>query len=178
MTVEKTKWRKKSFESSLHYGRVTLIPHLLGMCFSPLLIRLLVQSLSSVCLWPPWTQARQASLSSVSSLSLFTFMSIESVMLSNHLIPCYLLLVLPSVFSSWSALHIGSQSIGASASASVLPVSTQGWFPLGFTALVSLLPRGPQESQGCIGSFICFTVLLRNVFCVITFPSWETSKVR
>ena len=72
----------------------------------------------------------------------------------------------------------GGQRIGASASASVLPVSTQGWFPLGFTALVSLLSKGPQESQGCIGSFICFTVLLRNVFCVITFPSWETSKVR
>ena len=34
------------------------------------------------------------------------------------------------------------QSIGASASASVLPVNIQGWFPLGLTDLISLLPKG------------------------------------
>ena len=33
----------------------------------------------------------------------------------------------------------GGQSIGASASASVLPMSIQGWFPLGLTGLISLL---------------------------------------
>ena len=32
----------------------------------------------------------------------------------------------------------GGQSIGASASASVLPVNIQGWCPLGFTGLISL----------------------------------------
>ena len=38
----------------------------------------------------------------------------------------------------------GGQSIGtsASASASVLPMNTQGWFPLAFTVLVSLQPEG------------------------------------
>ena len=36
----------------------------------------------------------------------------------------------------------GGQSIGASASASVLPVSIQGWFPLELTGLISLLSRG------------------------------------
>ena len=36
----------------------------------------------------------------------------------------------------------GGQSIGASASASVLPVNIQGWFPLGLTALISLLSKG------------------------------------
>ena len=35
-----------------------------------------------------------------------------------------------------------SQRIGASASASVLPMSIQGWFPLGLTALISLLSKG------------------------------------
>ena len=35
----------------------------------------------------------------------------------------------------------GGQSIGASASASVLPMNIQGWFPLGFS-LISLLSRG------------------------------------
>ena len=36
----------------------------------------------------------------------------------------------------------GGQSIGASASASVLPKNIQGWFPLGFTSLISLLSKG------------------------------------
>ena len=36
----------------------------------------------------------------------------------------------------------GSQSIGVSASASVLPKNIQGWFPLGFTGLISLLSNG------------------------------------
>ena len=59
-----------------------------------------------------WTRAHQASLSFIISLSLFKLMSIESVMLFNHLILCRPLLLLPSifpsitVFSSESALHI------------------------------------------------------------------------
>ena len=36
----------------------------------------------------------------------------------------------------------GGQSIGASALASVLPMSIQGWFPLGLTSLISLLSKG------------------------------------
>ena len=36
----------------------------------------------------------------------------------------------------------GDQSIGASASASVLPMNIQGWFPLGLTGLISLLSKG------------------------------------
>ena len=36
----------------------------------------------------------------------------------------------------------GSQGIGASASTSVLPMNIQGWFPLGLTDLISLLPKG------------------------------------
>ena len=41
----------------------------------------------------------------------------------------------------------GGQSIGASASASVFPMSIQGWFPLGLTGLISLRPRDSQESS-------------------------------
>ena len=48
----------------------------------------------------PWTAACQASLSIINSQSLLKLMSIESVMLSNHLIPCCPLLLLPSVFPS------------------------------------------------------------------------------
>ena len=36
----------------------------------------------------------------------------------------------------------GSQSIDVSASASVLPMNIQGWFPLGWTSLMSLQSRG------------------------------------
>ena len=60
-----------------------------------------VQLLSHVRLFAtPWTAARQASLSITNSQSLPKPMSIESVMPSNHLILCYPLLFLPSVFPS------------------------------------------------------------------------------
>ena len=60
----------------------------------------------------PWTAARQASLSFTISQGFIKFMSIESVMPSNHLILCHPLLLLPSispsirVLSSESALSI------------------------------------------------------------------------
>ena len=64
--------------------------------------------------------------------------------------PCHPLLplLLPSVFpcirvfSSELLFAAGGQSIGASVSASVLPVNIQGWFPLGLTGLISLLSKG------------------------------------
>ena len=60
-----------------------------------------VQSLSRVLLFPiPWTAACQASLSITNSRSLLKFMSIESVMPSNHLILCRPLLLPPSIFPS------------------------------------------------------------------------------
>ena len=70
-----------------------------------------VQLLTHVWLFAtPRTAAHQAPLSSAISQSLLKFMSIESVMLSNHLIFCQPLLLLPSVFhsslSQWLALHI------------------------------------------------------------------------
>ena len=46
------------------------------------------------------------------------------------------------VFSSELALHIGGQSSGASALASVLSMNIQGWFPLGLAGLISLLSKG------------------------------------
>ena len=59
-----------------------------------------VQSLSHVQLFAtPWTAAHQASLSLISRSS-SKFMSIESVMLSNHFILCHSLLLLTSIFAS------------------------------------------------------------------------------
>ena len=66
------------------------------------------------------------------------------VMLSNHLSLCCPFLLLPSVFPSIRVFSVsrlfasGGQSIGASASASILPTNIQGWFPLGSTGLISL----------------------------------------
>ena len=91
-----------------------------------------VQSPSHVQLFAiPWTAARQASLSFTISQSLLKLMSIESMMPSNHLILCRPLLFLPSVFSASGSFPMsqfftsGGQSIGASASASVLPMNIQ-----------------------------------------------------
>ena len=98
----------------------------------------------------PWTAARRASLS-FTIWSLLKLMSTESVMPSNHLVLCRPRLLLPSifpnirVFSNKLALHMhssGAQSIGASASASVLLMNIQDWFPLGWTGLISLQPKG------------------------------------
>ena len=64
---------------------------------------IVVQSLSHIPLFAiQWTAACQASLSSTISWSLLKPMSIESVMLSNHLILCCPLLLLPSIFPSIS----------------------------------------------------------------------------
>ena len=60
-----------------------------------------VQLLSHVRIFAtPWTGAFQASLSITNSRSLLKLMSIKSVTSSDHLILCYLLLLLPSIFPS------------------------------------------------------------------------------
>ena len=108
-----------------------------------------VQSLSCVLLFAtPWTATCRSSLSFTISWSLLKGLSTELVMPSNHLILCCPLILLPSiflnirVFSSESALRIRWPSIGASVSASVLPMNIQDWFPLGLTGLISLLSNG------------------------------------
>ena len=59
------------------------------------------QSLSRVQLFAtPWTTAHHASLFITNSCSLLKLTSIESVMPSNHLTLCRLLLLPPSVFPS------------------------------------------------------------------------------
>ena len=110
-----------------------------------------VQSLSRVWLFAtPWITACQASLSITNSQSLPKLMSVESVMPSSHLILCRPLLLLPSIFPSIRVFFFsisqffasGGQSIGVSASTSVLPMNTQNGFPLGWTGWISLKPKG------------------------------------
>ena len=114
------------------------------MASSPFQIRS-DQSLSHVRLFvTPWIAAHQASLSITNSQSSLRLTSIESVMPSSPLILCRPLLLLPSIFPASGSFPMsplfasGGQSIGTSTSASVLPMNVQGWFPLGWTGLISL----------------------------------------
>ena len=103
-----------------------------------------IQSLSCVQLFATWwTAAHQASLSIINSQSLLQLMSIEFVMPSNHLFLCHPLL-LPSIFPSIRVFSYESilQSTGVSASASVLPMNIQDWFPSGWTGWISFLTKG------------------------------------
>ena len=63
---------------------------------------------------------------------------------SNHLILCHPLLLLPSIFPSIRVFSndSGGQSIGVSASVSVLPMNIQDWFPLEWTGWISLQSKG------------------------------------
>ena len=102
-----------------------------------------VQSLSCVQLFStPWTAACQASLSITNSKRLLKLMSIELAKLSNHLILCHQSFPALGSFPVSQFFPSGGQSIGASASASVLPMNIQDWFPLGWTAWISLQSKG------------------------------------
>ena len=100
----------------------------------------------------PWTVAHQAYLSFTVFWCLLTLMSTETVMPSNHLILCCHFLLLPSVFpsirvfSNESVFSLAGQSIGDSASASVVSMNIQGLFPFGLTGPPSC-PRNSQESS-------------------------------
>ena len=106
-----------------------------------------VQSLSHVQLFAiPWTAESQVPLSSTVSWSLLKFTSIESVMLSKHLILCHPILLLPSVFpsikvfSSESALHIRWSKYCSFSNRPSNEYSV--WFPLEVTGLISLQSKG------------------------------------
>ena len=100
----------------------------------------------------PWTAARQASLSTTNSRSLLRLISIELVVPSNHLILCRPLSSCLQSFPTSGSFPmnqffaLGGQSFGASASASVLPMNIQNWFPLGLTGWS---PCSPRDSLEC-----------------------------
>ena len=84
------------------------------------------------------------------SWNLLKLMSIESMMLTNHLI---LIIPFSSCLQSFPASGFfpmsrffpsGGQSIGASASASVLSMNIRDWFPLGLTGLILLSESSPK----------------------------------
>ena len=92
----------------------------------------------------PWNPAHQASLSITDSQSLLKLMSIKSVMTSSHHPLSSPSSLNPSQHQSlqWVNSAWGGQSIGVSASASVLPMNTQVWSALGWTGWISLQSKG------------------------------------
>ena len=116
------------------------------------LIVAVVQSLSHVQLFPtPWIAAHQASLAFTISQSLLKLMSIESVMLFNHLILCCPLRLSSTfpnirVFSNESNVHIRWPKFW---SFSISPSNEYSGLILGLTGLISLLRvfSTPQESS-------------------------------
>ena len=121
----------------------------------------------------PSTAACQAPMSFTISQSLLKAMSIELVMLSKHLILCFCLQSFPA---SWSfpisqLFTSGGQSARASATASVIPVNIQDWFPLGLTGLISL------QSNGLSRVFSSITIWKHQFFNAQ--PSlWYNSHIR
>ena len=127
------------------------------------LIVVVVQSLSRVRLFAtPWTAAHQASLSFSISQRLLKLMS-KSVMpsnLSSSVAPfssCLQSFPASGSFQMSQFFTSGDESIGASASASVLPMNIQGWFPLRSTDLISL-----QSKE--LSSFLQHHSLIKHQF--------------
>ena len=103
-------------------------------------------------------------------------LSIESVMPSYHLILHHPLLLLPSIFPSIRVFSnellyaSDGQSIGASATQSVLPMDVQGWFPLGLTGLILLLSKG-------LSRVFSKTTILKHKFLGAQFSLWSNSHI-
>ena len=120
------------------------------------------QSLSLVRLFvTPWTAACQVSLSITNSRSLLKLMSIKLVMPSNSVVPFSSHLQSFQESGSFQLSQFfasGGQSIGVSASASILPMDIQDWFPLGWTGWISL------QSKGCSRVFSNTTVQKHQFF--------------
>ena len=145
-----------------------------------------VQSLSHVQFFATSrTEAHQASLSITNSWSLLKLMSIESVRPSNHLILCRPLLPLPSifpsirVFSNKSVFSSDGQSIGVSASASLLPVNIQDWFPLGLTGLISLQSKGLSRapSNTTVQKHQFFWCFIYSPTLTSIYDSWKNHSI-
>ena len=137
-----------------------------------------IQSFSHVCLFAtPCTAARQASLPTTNSQSLFKLKSMESVMPSNHLILCWLLLLLPSIFpstrviSNESALHIRwpkywsfSFSISPSYEQSGLISFRIDWFDLlEFQGILESSPTPQFKSINCSVLSFLYTSTLTSI---------------
>jgi len=118
------------------------------MEFLCVFVAVVVQLLSCVRLFAtPWTAVHRVPLSLTISQRLLKFVSMSHwcyVTNSSYVIHFFCL----QSFPAWGSFQMseffasGGQSTRASASASVLPMNIQDWFPLGVTGLISLQSKG------------------------------------
>ena len=132
-------------------------------------------SVMSNSLWPHGLQHTRLPCPS-NSQSLLKLMSIALVMPFSHLILCRPLLLLPSippsirVFSNELTLHMRWPNVGVSALASVLPMNTQDWSPLGWTGWISLLSKG-------LSSVFSNTTVQKHQFFSVQLSSQSNSHI-
>ena len=150
---------------------------MVGELRSHILVVVIDQSLSSVQLFAtPWTAACQASLSFTISWSLLKLMFIELVKPPNYLILCLPFSFCPQSFPASGSFPksqlftSGGHNIGASASASVLPMNNQGWFPIWLAGLISL------QSEG-LSRVFSSTTLQKHQFLSTQSSLWSNSHI-
>ena len=126
-----------------------------------------VQSLSCVWLFAtPWTAEHQASLSSPNPGACWNSCPWSwwyHPTISSSVIPfsCLQSFSTSESFPMSQFFASGGQSIGASASASVLPVNTQDWFSLGWTGWISL------QSKGLSRVFSKWSIIFKNYVTIL-----------
>ena len=132
-------------------------------------------SVVSDCLWPHRLQ--HARLPCPSPRVCSELMSIELMMPFNRLILSLPLLLLAFNLSQHQGLSqlsrlflSGGQSIRVSASALVLPMVIQGWFPIGLTGLISLQSKG-------LSRVFCSTTILKHQSFSAQPCSWSNSHI-
>ena len=132
-------WPRISLQNS-HWDWYTVLPREIEpQCSS-------VQSLSRVQLFvTPWTAARQASLS-ITSPAIYSNSCPWNRWCHPPFSSCPQSFPASGSFPMSQLLTSGGQSIGVSASASVLPMNAQDWFHLGWTGWISLQSKGLSEN--------------------------------
>ena len=138
------KSRDITLPTKVHLVKATVFPVVMYGCESWTIKKAVAQLCPTF--WDPMDCGTPGFPVHHNSCNLLKLKSIKLVMPSNHHILCCPLFHLPSIFLAAGSFPISQlftssgQSIGASAS--VLPVNIQGWFPLGSTVWISLLSKG------------------------------------
>ena len=127
-------------------------------------------SVMSDSLWPHGLQQPQVSLFFTVSPSLLKLTSIESVIPSNHLIPCHPLLLLPSVFPSIRVFSSEPALWTRWSKYWSFSLNIQGWSLLGLTGLISLLSKG-------LSRFFSSTTVWKHQFSGAQPSLWSNSHI-
>ena len=134
-----------------------------------------VQSLSRVQHFViPWTVAHQASLSVTNSQSLpSTWWFHPTISYSVTHFSCLQSFPASGSFPMSQGFISGGQSIRALASASVLPMNIQNWFPLGLTGFISLQSKGLSSTTRVFSN----TIVQKHQFFGAQLHLWSNPHI-